>query len=69
MEYDRAIRVNPRDWRPLKHLETLLDSQPELKSEFAEQLRLCRQAVDNDQKEFQIEQMKQEYNAKTSHPN
>jgi len=67
--YDRAIRVDPRDCRPLKHLETLLDFQPELKYEFAEQLRLCRQAVSNGQKEFQIEQMKQEYNTKTSHPN
>ena len=67
--YVKALRVNIGDCRPLKHLETLLDSQPGLKSEFAEQLSLCRQAVDNDQKEFQIEQMKQEYNAKTSHPN
>ncbi len=70
--YVEAFLVNPEDCRPLEHLEALLDSQPELKCEFAELLRFCRQAVDYVQKELQIEQieqMKQEYNAKTSHPN
>ncbi|MBS1257192.1 MAG: hypothetical protein MAG551_00228 [Candidatus Scalindua arabica] len=68
-EYVDAVRVNPDDCRPLKHLETLLDSQPELECEFAEQQRLCRQAVDNFQKEFQIKQKhQQKYDTKKLHP-
>ena len=67
VEYDRAIRVNPRDWRPLKHLETLLDSQPELKSEFAEQLIFCRNKVNFYKKRHQIEQEKQRSDIKKLH--
>ena len=68
VEYDRAIRVNPRDCRPLKHLETLLDSQPELKSEFAKQLIFCRNKVNFYKKRLQIEQKKQKCDTKKLHP-
>jgi len=63
--YIRAMRADPGDCRSLKHLETLLDSQPELKCEFAEQLRLYRQSVDSSQKEFIIQQ---KYDIKKLHP-
>ena len=69
-EYVDAVRVNPDDCRPLKHLETLLDSQPELKSEFAEQLKFCRHLVDVYKKRRQIMQKhQQKYDTKKLHPN
>ena len=66
--YIKALRVNIGDCRPLKHLETLLDSQPELKSEFAEQLIFCRNKVNFYKKRHQIEQEKQRSDIKKLHP-